>query len=254
MISISGVQLWSSDGSSLLCFMDLASMMVSEYTDSDSSHLRCKCITADGENIFVGDSMGGITCIVEKQSAFSASSHLHTPSSSSTAESIGITCIHASEGILVSGNEQGEVLCYRNCPPYELLCRFQSGGFITTSICCTRGIVLAAYSCGHLRIFRISLEPSGVCELAVELAAHSRCINAVVLHPANNIFATCSDDSMMHVWELPSIVPKTKSDMRLIFTENISNRLLTGISFFHDGKLGVLAYDDGNMHLFEPAL
>ena len=221
------------------------------YIDPEEiGRVQCKCIVAEGESIYVGDSMGGIAEILEKEMVFSTNSYIRTPSSSSSAAgSVGISCIHASEGMLVAGNEIGEVFCYSTHSFHELLCQFKPGGFITTSISCKTGVILAAYSCGHVRIFRVAI---GFGELAVEMAAHSRCVNAIALHHENNIFATCSDDSMIHVWELPSVDAGSRPDVRLIFTENIANRLLTGLSFLRDGRLGVVAYDDENFHLFEP--
>lgn len=35
-----------------------------------------------------------------------------------------------------------------------------------------------------------------------ELAAHSRQINALAAHPTKQVFATCSDDTFVNLWEV----------------------------------------------------
>ena len=120
---------------------------------------------------------------------------------------------------------------------------------MTTSVCCRGNAVVAAFSSGHIRIYRVFPDSaSGGGELVVEVGAHSRCVNALALHPSQHLLASCGEDGNLLVWELDAYSFK----INLVHSECMPHKLLTGTTFLQDGKLAVCAYDDDTLTTFQP--
>ncbi len=245
---LSGFQVWSSDGTSLLFFLDPASLNESGILDAP---VICKGIASVGDYIYIGDSNGGITSVQLKGQQFEVLSYSTTISG--TGRQVGIMCMHASDNLLSIGNEVGEVFCFEISNLSRTPTNFfvsQQTGFSTTSICCKGDAVVTAFSSGHIRIFRVSPDRvSQGSELVVEIAAHSSCINALALHPTKYSFASCGEDGKLLIWELESSGFK----INLVYSELLPHKLLTGATFLQDCKLAVSAYDDDTVNVFQPS-
>lgn len=64
------------------------------------------------------------------------------------------------------------------------------------------------------------ITPEG--NLACELSAHSRCINAIISHPVKSLFATCSDDTFVNIFEVTGDTP-LKRDVKLLLSSKIND-------------------------------
>ena len=115
-------------------------------------------------------------------------------------------------------------------------------GYPCTSLGMHGDVIIAAYSTGHIRLFRSSIR-----EMAIELTAHARIINSIKIHPTLNMFVSCGDDQFLNVWSLPDFQSVSSKDVELLCAERIPNRLLTGVSFFGDQKIGVVSYDEDDL-------
>lgn len=72
------------------------------------------------------------------------------------------------------------------------------------------------------------------------MSAHSRVINAVACHPSKSVFATCSDDTFMQVFEV-SGDRLDKIDVNLILGSRVNDYMLTGVTFGGEGNNSVIA-------------
>ena len=71
------------------------------------------------------------------------------------------------------------------------------------------------------------INPSG--SIACEISAHSRSLNALVCHPFKPVFATCSDDTFIHVFNVSG--DKNGLDCNLVKGSRVSDYSLCGLSF-----------------------
>lgn len=86
-----------------------------------------------------------------------------------------------------------------------------------------RGAFLyCGYSTGHVRIFDL-----GSCTQCVQIAAHSRWINALEVHPNGATFATVSEDTTLNVWEFQEPGPK----VRHVSAIPVPDAMLCGVAF-----------------------
>ena len=242
-----GFQIWSSDGNSLLFTLDPETINSSGMHDGFPV---CRGIASVGDYIYVGDSNGGIVCLQLKGQEFEVLST--TTTFSGTGKPVGIMCMNASDNLFSVGNEIGELFCYElsssSPTPTTSFFEFQQTGFAITSICCRGDAVITAFSSGHIRIFRVT--PDRVSQgsgLVVEISAHSRCINALALHPTKYSFASCGEDGRLLIWELDS----SDFKINLVHSELISHKLLTGVIFLQDCKLALSAYEEEIVGIYE---
>merc|ERR1712150_356134 len=86
----------------------------------------------------------------------------------------------------------------------------------------SKGIVIAAYGTGQLRIFAI---PSG--SIVAEVAAHANWITGMDLAAVSGLLVTISEDGFMRVWQLST----TGRIIEHRFSRGVKSSLLTGVKF-----------------------
>ena len=86
------------------------------------------------------------------------------------------------------------------------------------------------------------IKPNG--SVVCDLSAHSRGLNALVCHPSKSVFATCSDDTFMHLFEVTE-----KTDINLILSSRVNDHQLVGLAFGGEGNNSVISspYDFKSM-------
>ena len=82
----------------------------------------------------------------------------------------------------------------------------------------------------------VSTEGVVVCEIA----SHSRQINAICSHPSKSVFASCSDDTFMNVYEVSGDKIE-KLDVNLIIASKVNDYMLTGVCFGGAGNNSIIA-------------
>lgn len=110
-----------------------------------------------------------------------------------------IVYIDFSSKNVVSCDNHGRVIVWDN--NMKEVCKFESNDSCTS--CFIKGdSVVVSYTSGHIRIFKIN---EG---LRCEISGHSRCITGMCLHPTEDYFATCGEDSVVNVYTLPHLESK----------------------------------------------
>ena len=118
-------------------------------------------------------------------------------------------------------------------------------------------------------LFRINIK-----ELMVEVAAHTRCINAIDIHAHQPLVVTVGEDTFVNVWSLPDFESKGSSEVRvaafgeghkcpsgaqtrslqvsLLFSSCVKDQMLTGVQFLRDGTSNVAcaAYDTETISVY----
>jgi WD40 repeat protein len=234
-----GMQLWSGDGLDMMYLCALSTMMEQDPLEEDATvaaekHYLRGITSVGASNIAIGCSNGSTFVFKVHYNRSSMTVELaHTLSSTNTARST-VVAVAGSEEVLVVGHDDGEICGYDSSNNFSQTCSLVSAkeegvmatGLIT-SLIVNGDTIVAAYTTGHLRIYRASIE-----ELTVEITAHVRCITGLVLHPVyRNIMVSCGEDERFHLWEFPDFMTRATSTANLISTHKVDNKLCTGVGF-----------------------
>lgn len=112
-------------------------------------------------------------------------------STSSKKHNYPITALATTDKYLFSGDDNGGLVQWDRSK-LTALQHHQGSGFPLTSLIARNDVVVAGYTSGHIRLFRAGSASGAVGEdaggsssssLAVEVAAHSRCVTALDWHP-----------------------------------------------------------------------
>eukprot|EP00752_Nemacystus_decipiens_P011246 g9995.t1 len=240
-----GVQIWSSDGKRLIYFFD-AKIAPGSSSLIDSGHFTQGIgMVPRGRNFIVGCSDGDVFAFLAKTGPHGEACEL---SATLRGHEQPITCAGADSDVCVSGDAGGTIIAWSIAKHLERECTFDGDGYPATALCARDGTVVASYSTGHVRVFDRNNKA-----LAIEIAAHSRSINAMDLHPSSMLLATVGEDFFMNVWELPECRQGGPSgQVGLLATSRVDNRLLTGVRFLVDGshRIIALAYDCDHLQMW----
>lgn len=97
------------------------------------------------------------------------------------------------------------------------------------------GVAAVAFATGHIRLFNLSS-----LVMTVEVVAHTRCINAIQIHPDKPVVGAVSEDTFISVWSLPT--DKSPRVTNLLM-QSPAPALLTGLRFVAGDLIAVTAYD-----------
>jgi len=258
-----GFYLWSSGGDRMLWFAGIEAIIAAypggntqpdmqlHYARGMASHPFSRSLP-DGDgvqnsHVCVGSSLGSVCVYTSNGTLFRCLSP--------AAEGRAITCLAASALYLLSADEEGNIRAYSITDNYENVMQISTTGTANsvvgkycTSICTRKTTAIAAFSTGHMRVYNIDL---GQCVL--ELAAHSRCITGMALHPTEDYVATCGEDQAINVWTVPTFSPRSGSSARAPCTMDLSHcehwidSLCTGITWWHGTYVLCVGYDSSHM-------
>jgi WD40 repeat protein len=233
ILSNTGLQLWSGNGLNMIHFFSISTL---DDVDSDQFF---RGVAVSGENICVGTSMGRV--LVFHTIGIPDISVAHDLGTSKSP----ISAMVGSDKYVVCGNDDGEVFVFNAKEAYHQTCKFPATGHVCTALLLRDEVVVAAYSSGHIRVFRLDIQ-----EQSLEVTAHIRAISALALNPNQNVFASCAEDQTVQMWSWPEYISTSVSSMDILFSTRIENRMLTGAAFFVDGRLGVTSFDDSELVVF----
>ncbi|CAM9289817.1 unnamed protein product [Ascophyllum nodosum] len=242
-----GVQVWSTDGARMIYLFD---------TINGSSARSGPSVKNDGVQFTQGIAFvpGGTTFIVGCSDGDVFAFDTKCGSKGEVCElkatlrghDHAVTCAGADSDCYVTGDASGTIVVWSAARDLGRRCSFDGDGNPATAVCARRGLAVASFSTGHLRIFDTCKRT-----LAIEIAAHSRTINAIDLHPSSTLVATVGEDMYLNVWEFPESGRDGPSgQVGLLASSCALNRLLTGVRFSVDGsqRIFATAYDCVILH------
>jgi len=180
-------------------------------------------IAHDGKShLFFGSGSGDV--LLFKLSAGKLNLLKKAPTSFSRA--IWAVAYDASLSLLASGDEAGNIACFTIKPGSEDIERSweaKGSGMPITSVAIGHDLLVTADTTGKIRAY--SLEKKS---LVLEIAAHSRNINAIAIHPTKPMLACASEDCFLSVWTLPTAAQPA---VRSLIMYSPAPALLTGVVF-----------------------
>lgn len=236
----SGAYIWSEDGSSMHFFLAL-----SDIVSGDIDFQFMRGIAGNSNSAFVGTSFGHVLEIsIPNPSGDYGIEHTTTVSASSHP----ISCISTHDNYLICGDDNGSIKCFQTSPRLHDHPMFSKNGdeYPCTSLVSKNDMIIAGFSTGHLRLYRIS-----TAELVLELTAHIRCVMGLALHPTENLVTSTSEDQYVCVWAFGDFASKASKSMDLVCTEKLDNRLCTGIAFLAEDRIGVTSYDEEDLAVLQ---
>ena len=95
-------------------------------------------------------------------------------------------------------------------------------------------LYVAGFANGQVKL----ITPSGI--VLVEMSAHSRTLNSLVCHPTRSVFATASDDTFVHVFEVLGD-KSDKLDVNMIVSSRVNDYMVCGVAFGGDNNRSLVA-------------
>eukprot|EP00794_Sanderia_malayensis_P005118 gene5118-5767_t len=212
LASVRGMQMFEEDGSVMVFWQALSP----NPTEGLAQYARG--VSAIGNNhVCVGTADGNILVFkvpskgptVKLQETFDA----HQSS----------ICDIAADGeTMASSDENGKIIVWKSGESFAKVTEINGFGFPCSSLCVVNGLVIGAYSSGHIRIFKYA---TGT--MLCEVCAHSRLINAIDICKKSGLF-------------------------EFVFEESITDVQLVGVKFLdEDGSsFGVTGYDSNEVFMF----
>jgi WD40 repeat protein len=225
------IHVYDSDGQKLLHFHKLAN------TSDLAKEAQLRGIAHDGAAyVTIGSGKGDLLVFNITQKKLSLTRKL-------TGHKDGITDLdlNLKENLLASADEAGNIALWSTKEAkegaYTKIADFKGTGDPCWSVQIGHGYVIGGYSTGHIRMF--SLEKK---QLSVEIAAHTRTINAIDIHPSLPMVIACSEDTYLSAWSIPATKGAQVKNLSMIST---NSSLLTGCRFCGKDKtlVAVTAYD-----------
>lgn len=227
--SSEGTQIWSVDGLELKFFLPLNSLSSS---NSESYFSRGIAGTSNGY-ICTGTSGGTVVLLNIPSRGGEGISFFD----SLETRDCPILSLASSEILIAAGNDNGDIYCFDPNESFLKQCMFHGVGFPCTAIAGKEDTIVAGFSSGHIRVYNFFQK-----QQLVEVTAHARAITGISMHPDLYLAASCSEDQHMHVWSVP--------DMSILSVNVVDNKKLTGVSFMIGDRVGVVAYDDDEITVF----
>ena len=119
-----------------------------------------------------------------------------------------------------------------------------ANGDACTSVCAAPAFAVCGYGSGHIRLLDAATGSQ-----FVEIAAHTRWINALAYSPSRNEVYSASEDMLLCVWGLPRGPAETGVALRGY--KHMKDCLLTGVSVSDDEKsVAISVFDQDKISVF----
>ncbi|KAK9500340.1 hypothetical protein O3M35_001621 [Rhynocoris fuscipes] len=147
--------------------------------------------------------------------------------------------------LLASCDDAGIIVLW-SVTPDELIqwAEINSYGSACTSIKMWRGLLVAGYGSGHIRLFTINDSQREV-SLTVEVCAHAKWITAIDVAPESGYILSVSEDSFAKIWQI------SKGDHTTVthrFSSQVKDCMLVGGKFLTlSGSLFAVSIYDSNL-------
>ena len=261
--SDSGFQLWSSTGDRMIWFISIeaiisANMLSGMQTDLQFQYVRgiasipvFQSVNEHNDvqeaHVCVGSSLGGV-CVYSSKGVLQQCLTLKAALGDAGAGSI--TSLSGSDAYLVAADEFGNISAFSVAENYRKVMQAQTqcvsygdGGNYCTVVCCKDSMAFAGFLNGLLRVYNLAAG-----SLVMEVAAHSRCITGLSLHPSDNYLVSCGEDQAVNVWTLPSPSNGSyRSNLDLAHSEHWVDSVCTGVTWWRSSYVLCVGYDSNNM-------
>jgi len=141
---------------------------------------------------------------------------------------------------IITADEAGSVIFWSVDQKEDGLTKvkeYAGDGYPCQSMSKGHGHVAASFSNGILRLYDLNSK-----KLKVEIAAHTRSINAIDIHPTKPMVVAISEDSFISLWTLPTSSNKKVTNLLCV---SPTHALLSGVQFCGKDKslISVTSYD-----------
>jgi WD40 repeat protein len=230
-----GVFLWNDDGTHMLFFLAL-----SDITVGDVEYQYMRGIAGNEKSVFIGTSLGQILEISLPQSG--PDHHIELVSKVSCSKN-PITCLCTCKEYVICADDRGGFSAYTTSKHISSPIYSKKGDdYPCTSIVATDNSIIASFSTGHIRGYKLSTG-----ELLVTLTAHIRCINGLAMHPSENIVVSVSEDQYISVWSIGDFSTRSGKSFDLLSSIKVDNHQCTGVGVYADGRVAVSSYDEDEL-------
>ena len=133
----------------------------------------------------------------------------------------------AQGGTLISGDDSGQLLFWAaptgDAVSGSKVVKLPGSNAPVNCLSLGQGVLAAAFTSGHVRLYDVNKR-----QLTVEIAAHTRAINALEIHATRPLLLAASEDTFVSVWTIPTAAaPNVQS----LMAESPALGLLTGCRF-----------------------
>lgn len=232
-----GIQVWTTDGETLRYFSPIADLQGASSVRDDDMQFTQGIGAINSGYICVGTSWGNIVVLTAK---FEDDGEVKFGSTIHGKTSTAISAIAASNDVMASGNESGDISFYECDGDFEPIFHVPGTGAMITSIVSRECAVAAALSTGTVKVFR-----SDAREQVLEINAHARSIMSLHLH--EDVMVSCGDDSIVSVWTFSNSCRGEETTISLVESQAVMNRMLVGAAFTGTEVI-TLAYDDQKVY------
>lgn len=139
--------------------------------------------------------------------------------------------------MMASADDRGTIVLHDVHENYDTLHTIKAEDeYPVTDMVMTQELVIASYCTGHLRFFNVDTG-----NITIEISAHCRCINAIDLK--GNKLVSIGEDTFLNVWKLPDMDSKSSSAVSLMYSHQVTDHLLTGVTFLSNGHIVTSTYE-----------
>ncbi|KAL1495672.1 hypothetical protein AB1Y20_016537 [Prymnesium parvum] len=197
-------------------------------------------VSRGGRRVLCAGTSDGAVCVLEGEEEGWAEAYYEAAEGAV----VELSAEARSDGALVAvADARGGVGVFRlSDEAWERLGDFPSDeGATCTSVRLRDSRLFAAYSSGHIRLFEVGADS---CHLSCLIAAHTRWINALELHPTKPMFASAGEDCCVTVWSWSA-----EGKVTALWSTHVTDALLCGLAFSHD-TLAATAYDQPHVYVW----
>jgi hypothetical protein len=242
-----GLAVYDESVSSSVFVMELASQDV-PIQDPEAAFVRGITAVPSTSHICAGSSTGHIFVLSVNGESIELDTTIKPHADDENAATSAMAC---SKSWVVAASDSGSVQIFDATNDFQLSARFP-GTAPCTSVCTTGDVLVAGYTTGHLRLYRLSTKV-----IFAEIGAHTRAVTAIDAHPELSQFVSVGEDSIINVWQIATVDESKGGEdplVSVLFTATSADSLLTGVAFSRNGTSNLLttSYDQKRVRIFTP--
>jgi len=232
----SSPQLYDENGQKLLLSYKYVKSSGAALTLKEA-HLRG--IACDGKEwLYVGTGAGDILALqvskaklaLGKLLAAGPDSHQEAAAGEQSGGGVSALAYSAQHGLLASADDWGNVLLWSAATGDVLgaskpVRAWVGAGSPVSCLASGHGILVAGFGSGHVRMFDWSRKGP-----VAEIAAHTRAVNGLDVHPSKAVVMAAAEDTFVSVWSLPA-PGADKPEVKSLFINSPVLGLITGGRF-----------------------